>query len=142
MSLARLSLAIICAVILGVGITNVGNAQQREPILDESGFRPLFNGKDLEGWQGAVDGYFVENGELICKQGSGGVLFTTEEFGDFEARLEFLLPPGGNNGLALRYPGQGRASVDAMCEIQILDDEAEKYKTLSIHDNTRGPYMA
>lgn len=140
MSLARLSLVIICAVIFGVGITHVGHAQQQEPNLDESGFRPLFNGKDLEGWQGAVDGYFVENGELVCKQGSGGVLFTTEEFADFEARLEFLLPPGGNNGLALRYPGQGRASVDAMCEIQILDDEAEKYKALDPRQYTGAVY--
>lgn len=115
-------------------------AQQKEQSLDEAGFRQLFNGKDLEGWQGAVDGYFVENGELVCKQGSGGVLFTKEEFSDFEARLEFLLPPGGNNGLAIRYPGQGRASVDAMCEIQILDDEAEKYSTLDPRQYTGSVY--
>jgi hypothetical protein len=115
-------------------------AQQKEQSLDEAGFRQLFNGKDLEGWQGAVDGYFVENGELVCKQGAGGVLFTQEEFGDFEARLEFLLPPGGNNGLAIRYPGQGRASVDAMCEIQILDDGAEKYSTLDPRQYTGSVY--
>jgi|GEM_PF-286323 len=115
-------------------------AQPVEPISDEIGFRQLFNGKDLEGWQGAVDGYVVENGELVCKQGSGGVLFTREEFSDFEARLEFLLPPGGNNGLAIRYPGEGRASVDAMCEIQILDDDAEKYKTLDPRQYTGAVY--
>ncbi len=45
-------------------------------------------------------------------------------------RCEFKLPPGGNNGLAIRYPGKGRASYDAMCELQILDDDAEKYKDL------------
>ena len=132
---SRLSLFLLC-----VGISLPCTAQPNEQTSDEVGFRQLFNGKDLEGWQGAVDGYFVENGELVCKQGSGGVIFTREEFSDFEARFEFLLPPGGNNGLAIRYPGEGRASVDAMCEIQILDDEAEKYKTLDPRQYTGAIY--
>jgi hypothetical protein len=45
-------------------------------------------------------------------------------------RLEYQLPPGGNNGLAIRYPGTGQPSTQAMCEIQILDDTAEKYAKL------------
>ncbi|MGN6547507.1 MAG: 3-keto-disaccharide hydrolase [Aureliella sp.] len=96
----------------------------------EQGFTSLFNGRDLEGWQGAVDDYEVRDGSLVCKPGKGGVLFTKDEYGDFVARVEFKLPPGGNNGLALRYPGKGRASYDAMCELQILDDDAEKYAKL------------
>ena len=41
------------------------------------------------------------------------------------------LPPGGNNGLAIRYPGKGRtASQVGMCEVQILDDDAPKYAKL------------
>lgn len=115
-------------------------AQQIRETQSEAGFRSLFNGRDFQGWQGAVEGYFVENGELVCKQGAGGVLYTEEEFTDFEARLEFLLPPGGNNGLAIRYPGTGRASVDAMCEIQILDDEAEKYNALDPRQYTGSVY--
>ena len=31
---------------------------------DESGFTPLFNGKDLAGWEGDTKGYVVEDGEL------------------------------------------------------------------------------
>lgn len=94
------------------------------------GFTSLFNGRDLEGWQGAVDDYEVHHGVLRCKAGKGGVLFTKDEYADFVARVEFKLPPGGNNGLAIRYPGKGRASYDAMCELQILDDDAEKYSKL------------
>src|SRR5205823_1756944 len=37
---------------------------------------------------------------------------------------------GGSNGLAIRYPGQGQPSAVAMCEIQILDDDATKYAKL------------
>ena len=43
------------------------------------------------------------------------------------ARLEFKLPPGGNNGLAIRYPGHGDTAYDGMCELQILDDAHPKY---------------
>src|SRR5204862_6531345 len=58
-------------------------------------------------------------------------IYTKEEFADFTARLEYKLPPGGNNGLAIRSPG-GKAHVatQAMCELQILDDTAPQYAKL------------
>ena len=34
------------------------------------------------------------------------------------------LPPGGNNGLAIRYPGEGDTAYVGMCELQVLDDSA------------------
>ena len=86
------------------------------------GFREVFNGKDFTGWDGPIDQYEVRDGAIVCKPKKGGNIFTKEEFTDFVARLEYKLPPGGNNGLAIRYPGKGRASTDAMCEVQVLDD--------------------
>jgi len=97
---------------------------------EAKGFTSLFNGKDLTGWTGALDSYEVVDGTLRCKEGAGNVLFTEDEYGDFVARIEFKLPPGGNNGLAIRYPGKGQASTVGMTEIQILDDTAEKYAKL------------
>jgi len=94
------------------------------------GFKPIFNGKDLAGWTGAVKNYEVRDGAIVCQPGKGGVLFTEQEFDDFVVRLEFKLPPGGNNGLAIRYPGQGRASTAAMCELQVIDNTASKYAKL------------
>jgi hypothetical protein len=94
------------------------------------GFVPIFNGRDLFGWTGAKDNYEVRDGAIVCKEGRGGVLFTEEEYDDFVVRLEFKVPPGGNNGLAIRYPGEGRASYAGMCELQVLDDGAEKYEKL------------
>lgn len=93
-------------------------------------FEPLFNGKDLKGWKGAVDNYEVKDGAIVCKPKKGGVLFSEQTFDDFIARVEFKLPPGGNNGVAIRYPGKGRASGDGMGEIQILDDDAPQYAKL------------
>ncbi len=94
---------------------------------NSSGFVSVFNGKDFTGWAGPIDNYEVKDGTIVCKPKKGGHIFTQEDYTDFAARVEFKLPPGGNNGLALRYPGKGQPSADGMCEIQILDDEHDKY---------------
>jgi Domain of Unknown Function (DUF1080) len=91
------------------------------------GFRDVFNGKDFTGWDGPIDQYEVRDGAIVCKPKKGGNIFTKEEFTDFVARVEYKLPPAGNNGLAIRYPGKGRPSADGMCEVQILDDDAPQY---------------
>jgi len=94
---------------------------------DASGFEPVFNGKDFDGWAGPVDNYQVKDGAIVCKPGKGGTIFTKGEYGDFVARVEYKLPPGGNNGLAIRYPGQGDTAYVGMCEVQVLDDTSPKY---------------
>lgn len=97
---------------------------------DKDGFKSLFNGKDLEGWAGPVENYEVVDGAIVCKKGKGGTLHTKEEYGDFVVRLEFKVPAGGNNGLAIRYPGSGDTAYVGMCELQVLDDTAPKYAKL------------
>jgi hypothetical protein len=89
----------------------------------DAGFKSIFNGRDLTGFKGAVDNYQVVDGTLMCKPDKGGVLFTEEQFADFVARLEFKVPPGGNNGLVIRYPGTGRPAYASMCELQVFDDQ-------------------
>ncbi len=94
------------------------------------GFQSVFNGKDLTGWAGAVDNYEVQDGAIMCKPKQGGVLYTADTYDDFSVSLLFNLPPGGNNGLAIRYPGQGDAAYHGMCELQVLDNTAAKYAKL------------
>lgn len=106
----------------------------------KQGFVSVFNGKDLSGWQGPVENYEVVDGAIRCKAGKGGVLHTTEEYGDFVVRLEFKVPPGGNNGLAIRYPGKGNPAYDAMTELQVLDNTAEKYQKLDLRQFHGGAY--
>jgi hypothetical protein len=95
----------------------------------EEGFVSLFDGKTLDGWQGSTDGYLARDGILSCKKESGGRLFTTKEYSDFILRFEFKLEPGGNNGIAIRAPMEDRPSRAGM-EIQVLDDDADRYKNL------------
>ena len=98
-------------------------------IEDETGFQTLFNGKDLAGWHGAVNNYEVVDGAIMCKKGKGGTLYAKDEYSDFVFRFEFKLPPGGNNGIAVRSPGKGDPAWEAY-EIQVLDNTAEKYAKL------------
>ncbi len=93
---------------------------------EDTGYKSVFNGRDFTGWAGPVDNYEVVNGAIQCRPSKGGTIYTTAEYGDFKARVEFKLPPGGNNGLAIRYPGQGDTAYDGMCELQVLDDNYEK----------------
>lgn len=84
----------------------------------------LFNGKDLTGWKGG--NYVVEDGAIVCK---GANLVTEKQYTSYVFEFEFLLPPGGNNGLGIHYPGSGGPSGAGM-ELQILDNHHPKYEKL------------
>ncbi|NUQ66631.1 MAG: DUF1080 domain-containing protein [Pirellulales bacterium] len=94
---------------------------------NDNGFESVFNGKDLAGWAGETQNYLVQEGSITCKPEKGGTIFTEAEYGDFAVRLEFKLPPAGNNGLAIRYPGKGDGTWDSFCELQVLDDGHPMY---------------
>jgi len=113
-----------------------GSAAQ--PPAVEKGFKPLFNGKNLDGWvYGTRDGkenkhgrgYQVENGILFCTKEDGGHLFTKEEFSDFVFRFDFKLEPNSNNGVGVRAPLDGEPAYMGI-EIQILDDSGSQFTNL------------
>jgi hypothetical protein len=93
-------------------------------------FTSIFNGRDWTGWTGPVQNYQIVDGAIVCKPDAGGTIHTEKVYGDFVVRLEFKLPPAGNNGLALRYPGKGDTAYVGMTELQVLDNEHPKYATL------------
>ena len=97
----------------------------------EDGFVSLFNGKNLDGWQGNKTDYYADGGLLVVnpKNGGHGNLFTEKEYSDFIFRFEFKLTPGANNGLGIRAPLEGDAAYVGM-ELQILDNTAPIYANL------------
>lgn len=70
-------------------------------------YRPLFDGRTLEGWRPVGDArWFVEDGQLVGVQGPGGKagdLYTSEQFGDFELTAKFKLVWPGNSGIWFRF---------------------------------------
>jgi hypothetical protein len=108
----------------------------------DKGFETVFNGKDFEGWGGPTENYEVKDGAIVCKPHKGGTIYTKAEYGDFKARLEFKLPPRGNNGLAIRYPGEGDTAYVGMCELQVLDDTYKRIDPRQAHGSAYGMVAA
>ncbi len=64
---------------------------------------PLFDGKDLAGWEpmGSNSHWTVQNGELV-NTAKGANIKTTRQFEDFKLHVEYNCPDGGNSGVYLR----------------------------------------
>ena len=96
-------------------------------------FTPLFNGKNLDGWQamagGKIEDWSVRDGILVAKAGRGW-LGTKKMYSDYVVRVVWKLPTAnGNSGVFLRVPDietKESPSSYAM-EIQILDDDGPAY---------------
>jgi hypothetical protein len=129
-SLTALFVATTTVLACASGPTSPTDAPPPAQAPTDPGFTSIFNGRDLDGWTGAVDGYQVVDGTILCKPGQGGTLYTRKQYRDFVVRLEFKLPPAGNNGLAIRYPGSGDSAYVGMTELQVLDDGDPKYADL------------
>jgi len=66
---------------------------------------PLFNGKDLAGWEpvnaSAPNHWVVKDGELVNEE-HGANLKSTRKFDDFKLHIEYNCPDEGNSGVYLR----------------------------------------
>ncbi len=104
----RVSLWMMAACFLSLsldpGMTGLSSRLVAEDKKDDS--QPLFNGKNLEDWEGNLDLWRVEDGMIVGD--SKGLdhnefLATRKLYGDFELQLEFRLKNGeGNTGIQFR----------------------------------------
>jgi hypothetical protein len=101
-------------------------------------WKPLLNGKNLDGWQTVGDGKWtvLAGGILIGQPVSGDKnpfgktwpvtlsekqymdwrqtqswLYTVAEFGEFDLHVEYLTPAGGNSGISIRDHTRGRYAI-------------------------------
>ena len=117
---------------------NFGPPGQASATTTADGWKPLFNGTNLDGWQVVGDGkWHVLAGGVLFGQASSGEkapfgsawpanltekqyhdwrqtqswLYTVAEFGEFDLHLEYLTPAGGNSGISLRDATRGRFAI-------------------------------
>lgn len=112
-------------------IREIGSDEANQMLRAKGGeeFVDIFNGRNFDGWAGPLENYIVnQDGSLMCRPDQGGTIYWNQPLTDFQARLEFKLPPGGNNGLAIRYPGTGDTAYVGMTELQVLDDDYEQVR--------------
>lgn len=125
-----LLLSFICAFLLATS-ANAQNTNTLTAKEKAQGFELLFDGKALSPdiWhEKAIAGYPIEDGVIVCRK--GGNLLTKKAYGDFILRLEFKLPPGGNNGVGIRVADVNKDAAYNAMEIQVLDNFADKHKSL------------
>ncbi len=110
-----------------------GAAQQEHNTLTAAeraaGWRLLFDGETTDGWRGFrrqdMPGWSVEEGELR-RVGRGGDVVTTEQFDDFELRVDWMVREGGNSGIMFRVSEEWDRTWKTGPEMQVLDDERHR----------------
>jgi hypothetical protein len=128
-----------------VEVPGGGQFEFKDLAITELTHRPLFNGTDLTGWEGAggeaSECWSVEEGMLVCNGQKGPWLRSAEQFGDFNLRLQYKLQKGGNSGVYIRVPESGlHHGKDSGIEVQVLDDGADQYRSLKPYQYTGSLY--
>ncbi len=102
--------------------------------LGQSSWKPLWDGKGLEGWSTVGGGHWsIEDGTIrgtnTASDPKHGHLFTRDEYGDFAVRLKFL-SKRGNSGLYFRVDESGSLGVRGFqAEIDPTNDVGGLYET-------------
>jgi hypothetical protein len=117
---------VLASVVLLLAANSIAQDLNQSP----NEFTALLDGNETERWAGDLESYEFNAGVVKCKPNTGGTIYYNREVSDFVLRMEFKLPPGGNNGLAIRYPGKGDTAYVGMCELQVLDSDHKKYANL------------
>jgi hypothetical protein len=107
---------------LGAAMSGVrAPALKRDPPAAWTTPEPLFNGRDLTGWEfddPSKNHWSAQDGEL--RNDSGGAnIRSTRKFDDFKLHIEYNCPPGGNSGVYLR----GRYEVQVEYEPPSKNDQ-------------------
>jgi glucose/arabinose dehydrogenase len=111
------------------------NPHPRSP-SDGAGWRPLFDGKTLNGWrnyrqQEVGPGWQVVDGALTRVDDGAGDIITVEQFDRFELTLEYNIETDGNSGVMFHVTEDQPAPWQSGPEIQIRDDAGGRAKEKS-----------
>src|SRR5204862_4981285 len=99
------------------------------PAISAGVWRPLFNGRNLDGWSIAgadrQAAYTVEDGQIRTRPGRGLLWFSHEMIGDATLRIIYrMTTPQGNSGVFIRIPSPPRdESFAANKGIEVQIDE-------------------
>jgi hypothetical protein len=129
-TIAAASLAAFMAVLIPVHAEPPGEGQ--------AGWRPLFDGRSLDGWEHVGPGRFVvEDGVLKTEGGMGLLYYSREKLGDCVLRVVYKTEtPRSNSGVYIRIaerPKEPWYAVHHGFEVQIADGGRSERGTGSIY---------
>ncbi|MHB1426374.1 MAG: 3-keto-disaccharide hydrolase [Gemmataceae bacterium] len=102
--LLRSSWLVVLTALLSLALRSAPNLCAEDAADD---WKPLFNGKDLDGWvqRGGKAQFRVEDQQIVgtsVPNTSNSFLCTTRDYGDFALELEFKVDPKLNSGVQVR----------------------------------------
>jgi len=118
-------------------------ANTLSPSESKEGWRLLFDGKSLKGWEARSTGnpkskqamgdpdWAVENGSLVCGGASPSWIGTVDTLSNYALRVQFRGPAMVNSGVFLRSQKEG-APHRTGYELQIWDAQPAGYNTGSL----------
>jgi hypothetical protein len=91
------------------GTAAVGPADAAAPVPGQAaggtGFVPMFNGINLDGWVNPYDwgrAAVAKNGDILLTGSKNFFLVSKQSYQNFIVEADVLIPPGGNSGLQFR----------------------------------------
>jgi hypothetical protein len=95
---------------------------------EKAGWQLLFDGESTDGWRSyrqntISDGWVVEDGALVRKDGAGDII-TTDQYEWFELSIEYKISPEGNSGIMFHVTEENDAPWQSGPEIQVQDNVA------------------
>ena len=107
-----------------------------------SGWKPLFNGRNLDGWQHVGPGeVVVENGTLKPVGGMGLLWHTGEKIGNAVVKVVYRVSGDSNSGVFIRIPEKPTEPwmpVNKGYEVQFDDSEDEDDEDADSDDDEFG----
>ncbi len=130
--------AMLCGLVLLAGLFAPLAVRAAE---DEADFKPLFNGKDLDGWDGNPKFWSVKDGAITGTttkdnptEGNTFLIWKDGQLDDFELRLDFKIV-GGNSGIQYRSKDHGKWVVGGY---QADFEAGETYSGINYEERGRG----
>lgn len=106
-----------------------------------SEWKPLFNGKNLDGWKHVGPGeVVVDNGTLKTVGGMGLLWYTGEKIGNAVIKVVYRSPNDGNSGVFIRIPEaptEPWMPVNKGYEVQIDDSDDDWHRTGVLYSFTK-----
>ena len=96
------------------------------PALAKARFRPLFNGRDLDGWTPVGDAnWTVEGGVLSADRGGMSFLVSKDSFRDFDLRAEIWVSDDANSGIFIRCADRTQITPATAYEVNVFDQRPD-----------------
>jgi hypothetical protein len=149
--------------VLAVGLATIGNARAEDNV-PPPGFQALFNGKNLDGWQGLVElkdrlnkkpeqlkamidaanqkilpHWTVKDG-ILHYDGKANSLQTVKDYYDFELLVDWKIGPKGDSGIYVRGQPQIQIWDNPIGSGGLFNNQLNPSKPLTVADKPVGEW--